>query len=80
MPNTFMSIAVDLGDATSPFGDIHPRYKQQVAQRLANAGLAVAYGYDYYWTGPIAGVLAAVMLDCLVTCHMQSRRSATDRR
>ena len=56
MPNTFMSIAVDLGDAQSPFDDIHPRYKQQVAQRLANAGLAVAYGYDYYWTGPVAGL------------------------
>ena len=58
MPNTFMSVAVDLGDANSPFNDIHPRYKQQVASRLANAGLAVAYGYDYYWTGPIAGLMS----------------------
>ena len=30
MPNTFMSVATDLGDALSPFNDIHPRYKQQV--------------------------------------------------
>ena len=75
-----MSLLLTIFAEGPGFGDIHPRYKQQVAQRLANAGLAVAYGYDYYWTGPIAGVLAAVMLDCLVTCHMQSRRSATDRR
>jgi hypothetical protein len=53
-PNTFMAVAVDWGDATSPYDDIHPRYKQQVASRLANAGLAVVYGYDYYWTGPMA--------------------------
>lgn len=55
MPNTFMAIAVDWGDATSPYTDIHPRYKQQVAARLANAGLAVAYDRsEIYWTGPIA--------------------------
>ena len=55
MPNTFMSIAYDWGDPTSPWTDIHPRYKQQVAARLANAGMAVAYDRsDIYWTGPIA--------------------------
>ena len=51
MPNTFYSVAYDLGDPTSPFGDIHPRYKQQVSARLVNAGLAIAYGQDTYWTG-----------------------------
>ena len=54
MPNTFYSVAYDLGDPTSPFGDIHPRYKQQVSARLVNAGLSIAYGEDTYWTGPIA--------------------------
>jgi len=55
MPNTFYANAMDWGDATSPYLDIHPRYKQQVAARLANAGLAVAYDHpELYWTGPIA--------------------------
>jgi hypothetical protein len=55
LPNTFFAIAFDYGDATSPFSDIHPRYKQQVAARLANAGLAQAYGQtERYWSGPIA--------------------------
>ena len=54
MPNTFMSIAYDWGDPLSPYTDVHPRYKQPVAARLANAGLAVAYGRsELYWTGPI---------------------------
>eukprot|EP01084_Bolivina_argentea_P188213 324055_1 len=54
MPNTFMSTAVDLGDPTSPFGDIHPRYKQQVAERLAIAGMDIIYGEkNGYWQGPI---------------------------
>ena len=43
MPNTFMAVAVDLGDPASPEGDIHPRYKQQVGSRLALAARAVAY-------------------------------------
>ncbi len=54
MPNTFMSTAVDYGDPTSPDGDIHPRYKQQVAERLAIAAKAVVYGESgLYWQGPI---------------------------
>jgi len=39
----FMS-AVDLGDATSPFGDIHPRDKQTVGARLLLSALTIAYG------------------------------------
>lgn len=56
MPNTFMATAIDLGDPTSPWNsDIHPRYKQEVAERLSNAGKAVIYGEsEIYWTGPIA--------------------------
>jgi hypothetical protein len=34
-------VAVNLGDPTSPFGDIHPRYKQQMAARLALSADAV---------------------------------------
>ena len=55
MPNTFMATAVDWGDPTSPFGDVHPRYKQQVAQRLSTAAKDVIYGEKgLYWQGPIA--------------------------
>lgn len=50
-----MAVAIDLGDPGSPFGDIHPRYKQQVGARLARAALDVAFGVETYWTGPIFG-------------------------
>ena len=52
MPNVFMASAYDLGDSKSPFGSVHPRYKQEVGMRLARAGLAVAYGKSTY-TGPV---------------------------
>ena len=37
---------VDLGDATAPFwpGSIHPRAKQQIAERLALEARRIAYG------------------------------------
>ena len=55
MPNTYLATAIDLGDPKSPFGDIHPRYKQQVARRLSNAALNVIYGESSrYISGPIA--------------------------
>lgn len=58
MPNTFMAVAVDLGDPASPFGDIHPRYKQQMAARLALSAQAVAYSSTATplprTTGPLA--------------------------
>eukprot|EP01084_Bolivina_argentea_P283285 485111_1 len=55
MPNTFMATAIDLGDPTSPYGDIHPRYKQQVGKRLSTAAKSVVYGQGgTYWQGPIA--------------------------
>lgn len=43
LPNTFTAVTVDLGDPSSPFGDIHPRDKQQMSSRLARSALAVAY-------------------------------------
>lgn len=55
MPHTFMATAIDFGDPSSPFGDIHPRYKQEVAQRLTTAAKDVIYGQKgLYWQGPIA--------------------------
>ncbi|XP_044137907.1 sialate O-acetylesterase [Bufo gargarizans] len=44
MPNTFMAVAMDLGDETSPYGSIHPRDKQTVAFRLYLGARAIAYG------------------------------------
>ncbi|XP_071625267.1 sialate O-acetylesterase isoform X1 [Heliangelus exortis] len=44
MPNTFMAVAMDLGDEHSPYGSIHPRDKQNVAHRLHLGARAMAYG------------------------------------
>ncbi|VDI28937.1 sialate O-acetylesterase [Mytilus galloprovincialis] len=43
MSNVFMAVAMDLPDFSSPYGSIHPRYKQDVASRLLTSALAVAY-------------------------------------
>lgn len=43
MPNVFMAVAMDLPDYTSPYGGIHPRDKQDVADRLILSGLSVGY-------------------------------------
>ena len=49
-----MAVAMDLGNASSPYGSIHPNDKQDVGYRLALAGQAVAYGdLDVYYSGPI---------------------------
>ncbi|ESO83283.1 hypothetical protein LOTGIDRAFT_133687, partial [Lottia gigantea] len=44
LPHTFMAVAMDLPDFNSPRGTIHPRFKQDVGERLGLASLAVAYG------------------------------------
>eukprot|EP01051_Picozoa_sp_SAG22_P023450 SAG22_NODE_6056_length_908_cov_1.211372_2_plen_156_part_01 len=55
MPNIYMAVGVDLGDPTSPWGDIHPRWKKAQAERLALGTRAVAYGEKgLSWQGPIA--------------------------
>ncbi|KAL2096066.1 hypothetical protein ACEWY4_008214 [Coilia grayii] len=41
---TFMAVAVDLPDGHSPWGSIHPRFKEEVAFRLSLGARAVAYG------------------------------------
>ena len=52
--NVYFATAIDLGDPYSPFGDIHPRYKQQVGKRLSNAALNVIYGMsEIYIQGPV---------------------------
>ncbi|XP_070684761.1 sialate O-acetylesterase [Pempheris klunzingeri] len=53
MPRTFMAVAIDLPDPTSPFGTIHPRDKQDVAYRLTLGARAVAYNEkDVHFLGP----------------------------
>ena len=55
MPNTFLATAIDLGDPNGPAGDVHPRFKQPVGRRLANAARNLIYGEsNLYWFGPIA--------------------------
>lgn len=52
MPNTFMAVAMDLPDPTSPYTEIHPRDKQDVGVRLGMGGLNVAYGQHVNPNGP----------------------------
>lgn len=48
-----MAVAMDLGNASSPWGSIHPNDKQDVGERLALAARGVAYMDHVYYTGPI---------------------------
>lgn len=53
MKRTFMAVALDLPDTTSPYGTIHPRDKQDVAYRLTLGARAVAYNEkDVSFLGP----------------------------
>ena len=53
MPATFMAVAIDLGDPSSPYGSIHPRDKQDVARRLVAGSLSVAYDRPVHFQGPV---------------------------
>jgi sialate O-acetylesterase len=50
VPNVFMAVAIDLRDDG---GQVHPRNKADVGYRLSRAGLAVAYGQQVEYRGPI---------------------------
>jgi len=54
LDNTALATAMDLGDALSPFGNVHPRYKQTVGARLAANALAEVYGKSVPHLSPIA--------------------------
>lgn len=49
LPKTGTALAIDIGDAR----DIHPKNKQEVGRRLALAALAIAYGKDIPFSGPL---------------------------
>lgn len=50
IPHTAMSVNIDLGE----WNDIHPDNKKDVGERMALAGLKLAYGEDLVYSGPIA--------------------------
>ncbi len=49
LPHTAQAVLIDVGDA----GDIHPRDKQTVGERLALAARHVAYGESVVFSGPV---------------------------
>ncbi|PAW79937.1 MAG: hypothetical protein B9S32_01015 [Verrucomicrobia bacterium Tous-C9LFEB] len=49
IPNTGQAVAIDIGEA----GDIHPRNKKDVGERLAAIALANDYGKNVPFSGPI---------------------------
>ncbi len=48
---TGMAVAGDSGDPGSPYGSIHPRFKQVVGARLAANALAIQYGMNVPYQG-----------------------------
>jgi sialate O-acetylesterase len=55
VPKVFMAVACDLRD---DINGIHPRTKHDVGYRLSRSGLAVAYGQQVEFQGPIVGNVA----------------------
>jgi sialate O-acetylesterase len=49
VPRTAMAVAIDVGEGPA----IHPRNKQEVGRRLALGALAVAYGRELVYSGPL---------------------------
>jgi sialate O-acetylesterase len=55
LPNTEQAVLIDLGEA----GDIHPRNKQDVADRLARIAEAKQYGRSIPYSGPVYEAMEA---------------------
>jgi len=60
VPNVYMATAIDLGDISSPFGNIHPRNKQELAYRATLIIQRVVYGINVNFWGPIATTASIV--------------------
>jgi len=54
LPRVGFGTAMDLGDPTSPWGDIHPRDKEGVGKRLAASARVITYGQNIPYLGPMA--------------------------
>jgi len=54
LSNVGVAVAHDLGDPTSPWGDIHPRDKETVGERLSLVVRALTYGEVLQYQGPSA--------------------------
>ncbi len=52
IPNTAMIVAIDNADPKDP-GNIHPKNKQAIGQRLALAAEAIAYKQALVYSGPV---------------------------
>jgi hypothetical protein len=52
--NTAVCNALDLGDATSPYGSVHPRNKQEVARRFLLAALSIVYRRSTLYRNPMS--------------------------
>lgn len=49
IPNSAMTVSIDLGE----WNDIHPDDKKSVGERMALAGLKLAYNQDIVYSGPL---------------------------
>lgn len=52
LDNVGYALAIDIGDPTSPEGNIHPRRKQEVGRRLSLSCLAMQYNQPLEYLGP----------------------------
>jgi sialate O-acetylesterase len=52
LPYVGFATAFDLGDISSPFGDIHPRDKQDIGQRMALSALGITFHHKIIYKGP----------------------------
>jgi sialate O-acetylesterase len=65
LPHVGMAVTIDLGEA----GDIHPKNKIPVGERLAQSALSVTYGRDLVACGPI--VQKFIWEDSSIRCHFR---------
>lgn len=59
MPNVFMAVAMDLPDKSSPYGSIHPRYKEEIASRLLLGLKSLSYKHQ---VNPFQGPFPQIFL------------------
>jgi sialate O-acetylesterase len=62
LPNTAMAVAMDTGD-----GDLHPKNKQDVGDRLALCALATVYHQNIVFSGPVYKSMAVTGKSVTIT-------------